>query len=132
MFRSKKGFTGIDISISIIAIIIFTSTILSLMYNVKLQNLKLEYQLLANIYLTETLENIGIAKYDEIIETNNKLIPEMSDKFKIEMKISKINEEDTTKTEDILKKVKVKISYEIKNKIYYQEIERLKIKNDNK
>lgn len=128
MLKSKKGFTGIDISISIIAIIIFTSTILALMYNVKMENLKLEAQLLANIYLTETLENIGIAQYDDVIETNMELIPKMSDEFKIEMNIAKIKDEDSTKTEDILKKVKVKISYQIKNKTYHQEVERLKIK----
>ncbi len=128
MLKSRKGFTGIDVSISIVAIIIFTSTILALMYNVKIENLKIKAQLLANIYLTETLENIGIAKYDDVTENNANLIPEMSNTFKIEINVSKISDEDANKTEDILKRVKVIASYPIGNKTYHQEVQRMKIK----
>ena len=85
MLKKESGFTGIDITIAIIAVVLFTSIILSLMYNVKYQNLKQVYKLTANIYLTETLENIGIADYDNVISTdsskNTELIPELSNIF---------------------------------------------------
>lgn len=129
MLKSKKGFTGVDVSISIIAIIIFTSTILSLMYNVKVENAKIEGKILANIYLTETLENIGIADYDDVTTNNSKLFPkEMSDSFSINVDVSKVSDEDNTKTEDLIKKVNVKISYKFGKKTYEENMQRLKIK----
>lgn len=128
MLKSKKGFTGIDISISLLAIIIFTSIILALMYNVRLENLKIQAKLGANIYLVETLENIGIAKYDDVTPENTNLIPQMPESYQIAMNVTNVSEEDSTKTDDIIKKVKVTISYKIGNKTYTQEVERLKIK----
>lgn len=128
MLKNNKGFTGIDIAISVLAIIIFTSTILALMYNVKLENLKIQTKLFANIYLTETLENIGIAKYDEVTTDNVSLIPIMPEQYKATINITKVSEDDSTKTEDIIKKINVKISYKIGNKTYEESVQRLKIK----
>lgn len=130
MLKNNKGFTGTDIAISIIAIIIFTSTILALMYNVKIENLKIKAKLVANIYLTEALENVGIAKYDEVsVENIENLVPQVSDAYQSHIEISKVSEEENTdKTEDIIKKVTVKISYKIGNKTYEESAERLKIK----
>lgn len=127
MLKNKKGFTGIDISISIIAIIIFTSTILGLMYNVKMENLKMQSKLLANIYLTEALENIAIAEYDDVTSENSSIILDMPDAFNIKMDVSKISDEDGVK-EDIIKRVNVTISYKIGDKIYEESAERLKIR----
>lgn len=130
MLKNNKGFTGADIVIAIVAIIIFTSTILALMYNVKFENLKIRAKLLADIYLTETLENIGIASYDDVSQENiDNLIPEMPDVFSSKIEISKINEEENTdKTEDIIKKVTVKVLYKIGNKTYEESAQRLKVK----
>lgn len=127
MLKNKKGFTGIDISISIIAIIIFTSTILGLMYNVKMENLKMQSKLLANIYLTEALENIAIAEYDDVTSENSSIILDMPDAFNIKMDVTKISDEDGVK-EDIIKRVNVTISYKIGDKIYEESAERLKIR----
>ena len=127
MLKNSKGFTGIDIVISIIAILLFTSSILALMYNVKKENLEIEAKLLANIYLTETLENIGIAEYDDITSENTNIIPEMSDSFHITTNVTKISDEDATK-EDIIKKVNITISYKVRNKTYEESVQRLKIK----
>lgn len=127
MLKNKKGFTGIDISLSVIAIIIFTSTILALMYNVKMENLKIQRKLLANIYLTETLENIGIAGYDEVTSDNVTIIPNIPDIFTVSMNVTNVSEEDTTK-EDIIKKITVTMTYKIGNKTYEESAQRLKIK----
>lgn len=128
MLKNKKGFTGMDISIAVIAIVIFTSTILALMYNVKMENLKIQTKLLASIYLTETLENIGIARYDDITAENINMIPDnMPDIFNIKTNVTKISDEDNTK-EDLIKKVIVTISYKVGDKTYEEVAERLKIK----
>lgn len=128
MLKSKRGITGVDAIIAIIAIMIFTSTILALMYNVKMENLKIKAKALASVYMTEILENIGITEYDEVTSENTDLIPQMPEALNAKINVSKIIEEDTTKTEDILKKVTVTISYKIGNKTYQETTQRLKTK----
>ena len=128
MFKSNKGFTGIDIVLSIIIIITFTSIIVSLMYSVKMENYRIKAMAISNIYLVETLENIGIADYDEIKSDNTDLFPkEMSTEFEKKIEVTSINDEEESK-EDIIKKVKVTIGYKIGNKNFEETAERLKAK----
>lgn len=128
MLKNKNGLAAVDICIALIAIIIFSSIILSLMYNVKLENLKIKAKVKSNIYLTEILENIGIAKYDDVTSENLNLFPDdMSDAYAAKIEVSKLSDEDSNK-EDVIKKVKVIVSYEIGNKTYEESMERLKVK----
>ncbi len=128
MLKNRKGFTGIDISISIIAIVLFTSTILALMYNVKMENLKMQAKLLSTIYLTEILENVGIVKYEDVITDNTTLIPtNIPDTYNININVEKYSDTDPTK-EDIIKKVNVTIKYKIGDKTYEESAQRLKVK----
>lgn len=128
MFKSNKGFTGIDIVLSIIIVITFTSIIVSLMYSVKMENYRIKAMAISNVYLVETLENIGIANYDEIKSDNTDLFPkEMSTEFEKKIEVTSISDEDTSK-EDIIKKVKVTIAYKIGNKNFEETAERLKAK----
>lgn len=128
MFKSNKGFTGIDIVLSIIIVITFTSIIVSLMYSVKMENYRIKAMAISNIYLVETLENIGIANYDEIKSDNTDLFPkEMSTEFEKKIEVTSISDEDASK-EDIIKKVKVTIAYKIGNKNFEETAERLKAK----
>ena len=128
MFKSNKGFTGIDIVLSIIIVITFTSIIVSLMYSVRMENYRIKAMAISNIYLVETLENIGIANYDEIKSDNTDLFPkEMSTEFEKKIEVTSISDEDTSK-EDIIKKVKVTIAYKIGNKNFEETAERLKAK----
>ena len=127
MIKSDKGFTATDIAIAIVTIIIFTSTILGLMYNVKNENVKLQAKLLSNIYLTETLENIGIADYDDVTSENSNLIPaDITDKFHVTLEVTEVPNENSE--ENIVKRINAKITYTIAGKQYENSIQRLKIK----
>ncbi len=129
MIKNSKGFTQTDIVVAVVAIIFFTTLIVALMTNVKVQSTKLKGKLLANIYLTETLENVGILQYDYVTEENKNLIfPKMTDVFTPQLSISKLTDEDNTKDEDVIKKVEVKITYQIGNKTYEETAKRLKVK----
>lgn len=128
MFKDNKGFTQTDIVISIIAVMLFTTIILSVMINVKNSNAKLKAKSIANIYMTEILENIGIAQYEDITEENkSKFIPEMTKAFETQINVTKVSDEDSKK-EDEIKKVEVKITYKIGNKTYEENAKRLKVK----
>lgn len=129
MIKNSKGFTQTDIVVAVVAIIFFTTLIVALMTNVKVQSAKLKGKLLADIYLTEALENVGILQYDYVTEENKNLIfPKMTDVFTPQLSISKLTDEDNTKDEDVIKKVEVKITYQIGNKTYEETAQRLKVK----
>ena len=128
MIKDNKGFTQPDIVISIIAVMLFTTIILSVMINVKNSNAKLKAKSIANIYMTEILENIGIAQYEDVTEENkSKFIPEMTKAFETQINVTKVSDEDSKK-EDEIKKVEVKITYKIGNKTYEENAKRLKVK----
>lgn len=120
---NNKGFVGIDIGIAIVAIIVFSGLIFSLMSNHFLENVKLQAESLSIIYLTETLENIAIADYDEVIQENStNFIPQDLNNEFYEVTLQVTNESQ------IIKKVKATVSYKIVNKEYQHSMERFKIK----
>lgn len=133
--NTEKGFVGIDMVLAIAAVMIFSVLIIALMNNNYLQNIKVNKKALATIYLTETLENIGIAKYEDITQSNidniiSDLVPEgLEEKgYKIKIEVDEDISLGEETTEDILKKVKVTISYKVRDKEYQYYMERLKAK----
>lgn len=123
--KEEKGFTGIDMSIAIIAITISTALILALMCHNGLENLKLAKETMAMIYITEIFENIGILDYNDVTETNkSNYIPEkIYDNYEVIVTVNNEIEE-----QDILKKVTLTLTYKIGNKTYSCSAERLKAK----
>lgn len=128
--KSNKGFVGIDMVLSILAIMIFSIIIVSMMYNNFLENLKINRQALAIVYLTETLENVGIATYEEVTQNNIddgtiNLFPSDIENtgYNINMVV-----ENLELSEDIIKKVTATISYKLGNKTYEHSMERIKAK----
>lgn len=130
MKRNKeKGLAGIDIVIAIIAIMIFSTLIISMIYNNLVENVKLKKGTLAMIYLTEIFENVAIEKYENVTQSNiGNFIPEqMKDIFQVEILVA-TDFEGITNAENIMKKVTVKLSYQIDDKTYNCSMERIKIK----
>lgn len=128
MLKKEKAFTGVDILLAVVVIIVFTTVIASLMYNIQAENLKIKNKLIANIYLIETLENIAITSYENVTSKNLSLFPEdMPDNFNKNIEVVEVYLNDADK-QNIIKKVKVSISYKMQNKTYEETVERLKIK----
>ena len=128
--KNNKGFIGIDIIISIIAIVLFSSLILALILNNSLKNVKLAKEAQATIYLTQTLENIGINEYINVSEYDNdnknynNCIPnDLKNGYKIT-----IDEPKKISEKDIIQKITAHIEYSIGNKTYKQTMLRTKIK----
>ena len=88
------------------------------------------YKISANIYLTETLEKIGIANYDDVVEGNQNLLPtDLPEIFNETITVENLKDnEEYNFAEDVIKKVTVKISYQVNGKNYEQSISRLKQK----
>lgn len=127
--KKSNAIVGIDIIIAIIAIFIFSTLILSLIYNNSIENIKLKQEHLAMIYLTETFENIGMADYNEVIaEKIENFIPQeaINNNFNITIEIQ--NLENVTQEQEIIKRIVGTISYQISDKQYSYSMERMKIK----
>ena len=123
-YKDEKAIVTTDIILSILAIMIFSTLIISLMFNNKLENVKLKQYGLAIADITETFEKVGIADYEEVTADNTNLLPTdiENHNIKMELEVVPIGEEG------ILKKVTAKVSYKILNKIYEFSMERMKIK----
>ena len=111
----------------IIAIIIFSTIIISLMYNNALQNKKIKKEALAIIYITETFENVGIASFDDITSDNiSNFVPiEVGRYYTVSTDVTEL---DQNEYEKIIKKVSISLSYKVGNKTYDVTMERLKAK----
>ena len=142
-FKKDKGIAGVDIVIAVVALMLFSTLILSLIYNNVAENVKLKKETLAMIYITEIFENVGIESYENLengtyenIGENNdidninikNLIPEDAKKqYRVDLLITD-ELEDVETTEDIIKKIVVTLTYGINNKNYTCSMERMKIK----
>ena len=129
--KENKAFATIDAVIAIIAIIIFSGLIITLMHNNALENIKMQKEALAMVYLTEACENIAIADYDEVTVKNiDNFKPSDLEENKYNMNIEIIEENNLkeNQNEDLIKKIKITISYKLVNKEYSSSIERHKIK----
>jgi len=127
--KKENAIAGVDMIIAIITIFIFSTLILSLIYNNTIENIKLKQENLAMIYLTETFENIGIANYNDV--TTDKIdnyIPQeaIANNFNITIEIKDL--ENITQEQEIIKKIVGTISYEIADRQYSYTIERIKVK----
>jgi len=70
-FKSEKGFTGIDIVISIVVIFIFTSIIAILVYNINASAKEIERKSQAMSYAIDAVEEIkgqGFSQYMDLSE----------------------------------------------------------------
>ena len=130
--KNNKGYVATDMAVAIIGIIVFSGLIISLMYNNFLTNAKVKKETIAVIYLTEIMENVRIATYEQVPldeeeekdrnlykEKIEKLKPEElreGGKFKDAYKVDiKINVEEGIET-DIIRKINATISYTVRNK----------------
>ena len=127
--KKNNGFIGVDMGIAVIAILAFSGLIISLMYNNYLENARVKMEAMSTIYLTEILENIGIANYDNVKQDEiNNFIPSDMKNSVYNAKIEVNSNLSETQKEDIIKKVNVTVSYKIANKEYKHTMERIKVK----
>lgn len=128
-FKKDNALAGVDIVITVIVVIIFSALIFTLIQNNAMENFKISRETMAMIYATEIFENIGIAKYDDVIEKNiDNFIPkEVLSNYKVDMKIDE-NVEDIQEGQELIKKISLTLKYNIGNKEYDCYMERLKVR----
>ncbi len=124
---SNKGFTMTDVVIALIIFTIFTGTIGSFMYASYKMNLQTKMSGSAVNYAMEILEDIDKIAYEEVTNgMESKYIQKYAipSGFRLSIQVSNYKEED------IIKKVKVTVSYELAKNTQDIVIERMKIKEE--
>lgn len=127
LFRSEKGFTGIDIAISVIIITIFISMMANLISNIILNSKKMERTEIATAYAVQEIEKIKAQGYrdnynekgiysEEIL--NEEDIMDNSNTFTGYSKKTTIKDyvfikSDTTKQKNKLKEITVEVSFKL-------------------
>ena len=123
--RSEKGFTGIEIAVSVVIIFIFVSIIAILNYRISSTAKEIELKSDATYLAINEIESVksdSFSKYDNRSEKNGNSIIVNNEEIK-EGYYKTISVIDYTglpgnenKTENIVKKVTVKVSYMFKAK----------------
>lgn len=129
LIKEEKGFTGIDIAISLIVITIFIAMIANLIANINLTAQDTNRKTIATSYAVQEIEKIkaqgyldsydskGIAKEDILKEEdiyNGSEFTGYNKKILIRDYVLVVN--DTTKKSNVVKEITVNISYKVGNK----------------
>lgn len=128
-FRSDSGFTMTDLIAALIIFSIFTGMIATLMYTSLKMNLQIKMAGAAENYAIQILEDIDKIGYDQVtngMEDSYKSKFGVPTGFDLSIEVSNYNE--GTSKEDLIKKVKLTISYEFAGNSEKLVIEKLKIK----
>lgn len=130
LIRSNKGFTMQDLAIATLIITIFVGLISTLMYSVYKTNVKTNLTSQMATYAVQILEDIDKIPYEEVK-------PELADEYKsdfsipesfnISIEVSNYGE-GVNNVQDVIKIVKLNISYTILNETEGFSIQKLKIK----
>lgn len=127
--RSEKGFTGIDISISVVIIFIFVSIIAMLIYQVNSTSKKISLRSDATyiaINEIEQVKNNGIDSYlgkrnNSVVGTENQEVSGTEGFYKTTT-VEDYADINSSATVDVVKRVTVKISYMFQGKVQTVEL----------
>lgn len=118
--REQKGFAGSDIIISVIILFIFVSLISTMFYNFNISGREVERRSeAANIAVSE-IEQIKINGFSQLINNDiscEKVAVDGKDGYYKTITVEDYADVNTneTKQRDVVKRVKVKITYKFKN-----------------
>lgn len=130
--KSEKGFTGVDITIAIILILLFMSLISIIFFNITKTSKGMDRKSEATYYATTIIEDIKAKDYDDVKTTdwlnvkdytylNNKgnINLEIEQGYTCTVKIANYYKEGATN--DLVKVVNVKVQYKVGGNI--EEVE---------
>lgn len=127
--KSNSGFTMVDLITALAIFAIFTTVISTLMYNSFKTNIQVKMSGASIYYAMQILEDIDKISYEDV---KNGMESEYISKFSIPsgftINIDVSNYNEGNNKEDLIKKVKLTISYELSDNTESIVINRLKVK----
>lgn len=128
--QSEKGFTMQDLIIAIFLLSLFVTLISGLMYKVYITNAKISLTAQMATYAVQILEDIDMIGYNEV---NSELEQNYYNKFNIpkdyvlDIEVTNYGE-GVENIEDVMKIVKLTISYKLQDDTEQFSVQKLKIK----
>ena len=126
--KNQKGYTGVDIAISVVVITIFIALIGTLVFNFNSNSNEIEYRSKALDLAINAIEDIKTKSIEEIneLDTNENEITGQTGYYKrIDvLDAANVDEDfgDREKVENLVKKVTVTVSYKFRNQIKSVEL----------
>ena len=127
--KSNLGFTMVDIVIALIIILLFTGIITSLMFSARKMNAQITMSGNSTYYAMLILEDIDKISYDEVqngMEDSYITKYSIPSKYQVSLEVSDYTED--TEKEDLIKKIKLTIAYDLLGDRENVVINRLKVK----
>lgn len=122
---------GVDIVVSIVVLSLFAGVIAGMFAELFMQNISIRMDAMAVNYAVIILEDTDRLPYAEVTTENlmNNVQDRyyMSDNYTANIEVTNYSDIDKTK-EDIIKIVKVTISYQLRDQEYSYTVQKLKIK----
>ena len=129
--KENKAVMGVDIVVSILVLSLFAGVIAGMFAELFIQNISIRMDAMAVNYAVIILEDTDRLPYAEVTTENlmNNVQDRyyMSDNYTANIEVTNYSDIDSTK-EDIIKIVKVTISYKLRNQEYSYTVQKLKIK----
>ena len=129
--KSQKGFTMQDLIIACLILTLFVGLIGTLMYNSYYNNLRAQLSANMTIYSVKILEDIDKISYEDVqtkTGTDYKEQFNIPAGYNVEISISNYGD-GVENVEDIIKIIKLKISYTLKGETEEFVVQKLKIKD---
>lgn len=117
--KDEKGFTGIDITVAVIIIMLFMTLIGTIFYNITASHRQLERKTEATYIAIDVMEKLKAQNYDDLIvgEYNNNTIAKILKDEIIEegysLKVTIENYKTQEKDYDLVKIITVKVEYKV-------------------
>ena len=130
--KQNKDVMGVDIVVSIVVLSLFAGIIAGMFAELFIQNVSIRMDAIAVNYAVTILEDTDRLSYAEVTTENMmKNVEEgryyMADNYTANIEVTNYSDMDSSK-EDIIKIVKVTISYTLRNQEYSYTVQKLKIK----
>ena len=117
--KDEKGFTGIDITVAVIIIMLFMTLIGTIFYNITASHRQLERKTEAKYIAIDVMEKLKAQNYNDLIvgEYNNNTIAKILKDEIIEegysLKVTIENYKTQEKDYDLVKIITVKVEYKV-------------------
>ena len=113
--KSEKGFTGVDIAISVVILMVFVTVITSMFYNLTVASSRIERKTEATSIAIKTIETMKILEFDKLtegmdLEDINNLI---SDKIEVPNGYTVTVGVDNSTYPDVIKIISVQVDYKL-------------------
>jgi len=131
--KDNRGFTAVDVSVSIVIIIIFVSLIASAYYNYYISNASIARNSAALSYAIDVIEAVELMDYSEVTDASVKTKlqdmynnSEIAKPYEITTQVVKYNQTTgNTAKQDLIKILTVKVEYTVGNRTQAFDISRL-------